>query len=522
MLVNKLEAYESWNIEKPNIRSHSRLYALEPVGVGTPYVESLTSYIARLAETHSVPTGMLVLHELAPFLKEGYTFQSKDGGIDQIFANQTKALNGMGTWVIKLIPALESLTLRNDLKSLTMLNWAEIIPQRNLLHSVRAWCPICYENWHKNEQIIYEPLLWSLNEIKVCIHHNQHLCTKCPHCQKENRLLAWDSRPGYCSKCRKWLGISQENISSEPVQLTETEIEWQNWVTKNLGDLIASALNLSSPPKEKIHETLSACVNIIASGNVAAFAKQIGRGRTQTHRWCIGKSLPTIDTLLDICFQLQISLLDFLTKEVSITDFDNLHIPKLEEPIRTVRSSYKIVNTPTEVLQTLKTALTENPPPSLTEIVKRLGYQKTSVLYYHSSDLSKAIATRYAEYQKSEKVDKLKLILEEILANQEYPPPSMQEVAERFGTNFHNLKKHCPELCCKISSRYATYCKDESKKRIGILRQEIRQVALKLNAEGIKPTNSRISESLKTPVAILQKEAITIAKEIRHELGWEE
>jgi TniQ len=522
MLVNNPEIYESWNLEKSNIPSHSRLYALEPVGIGTPYIESLTSYIARLAETHSVPTGVLVLSEIAPFLKEGYTFKTKDGGLDQIFANHTQALNGTGTWVIKLIQALESLTLLHNLKFLTMLNWAEIIPQRNLLHNVRTWCPICYDNWHKNKQIIYEPLLWTLKEVKICLHHNQPLFTQCPHCKKENRLLAWNSRPGYCSKCQKWLGLSQENVSSEPITFTEPEIEWQNWVTKNIGDLIAAAPNLSPPPKEKIHEALSAYVNIITSGNTAKFAQYIGRGHTQTRRWCIGTNLPKIDTLLDICFKLKISLLDFLTEEVSITDFNNLSIPKPAELNRATRSSSNPVHTSTEVLHALQTALTENPPPSLVEVAKRLGYKRNTVLYYHSSDLCKAIAARYEEYKKAKKIDKLKLILEEVLANQEYPPPSMQEVVKRFGISFQNFKLYFPELCSAISSRYDSYCQEESQKRKEKVRQEVRQVAIKLNAEGIKPTNHWIAKYLTTPATILQKEAITAAKEIRQELGWEE
>ena len=46
----------------------SRLYSLEPIGVGTAMVESLTGYVARLAEAHSVSAGDLVgrvLSELA-------------------------------------------------------------------------------------------------------------------------------------------------------------------------------------------------------------------------------------------------------------------------------------------------------------------------------------------------------------------------------------------------------------------------------------------------------------------------
>jgi hypothetical protein len=42
---------------------HSRLYHLEPIGIGTPFVESLTSYVVRLAEAHSVSPRIVVTPE---------------------------------------------------------------------------------------------------------------------------------------------------------------------------------------------------------------------------------------------------------------------------------------------------------------------------------------------------------------------------------------------------------------------------------------------------------------------------
>ncbi len=42
--------------------SHSYLYSITPIGLGTAKVESLTSFIARLAEAHSVFTGTLITH----------------------------------------------------------------------------------------------------------------------------------------------------------------------------------------------------------------------------------------------------------------------------------------------------------------------------------------------------------------------------------------------------------------------------------------------------------------------------
>ncbi len=49
MLASVLETYESWDLKKVSIPSRSHLYQLEPVGIRTPMVESLTGYIRKIS-----------------------------------------------------------------------------------------------------------------------------------------------------------------------------------------------------------------------------------------------------------------------------------------------------------------------------------------------------------------------------------------------------------------------------------------------------------------------------------------
>ena len=67
--------YPSWDCALPGtLAERSYLYHLPPFGIGTMLVESLTGYIARLAEAHHVPTGVLLTREIHPQLRR----QSKD------------------------------------------------------------------------------------------------------------------------------------------------------------------------------------------------------------------------------------------------------------------------------------------------------------------------------------------------------------------------------------------------------------------------------------------------------------
>ena len=61
-------AYELWSIAPPNLPARSRLYSLLPMGIGSALVESLTSYMMRLAEAHAVSPGTLVRQEVFPNL----------------------------------------------------------------------------------------------------------------------------------------------------------------------------------------------------------------------------------------------------------------------------------------------------------------------------------------------------------------------------------------------------------------------------------------------------------------------
>lgn len=54
MVIEIFRGDELWDIEPPSIPQPSRLFSLEPIGLNTGYVESLTSYVARLALAHSV------------------------------------------------------------------------------------------------------------------------------------------------------------------------------------------------------------------------------------------------------------------------------------------------------------------------------------------------------------------------------------------------------------------------------------------------------------------------------------
>jgi hypothetical protein len=68
-------SYEEWKVELPSMPPRSTLYPLKPIGVGTSLVESLTSYITRLAEAHCLFPGILMGKVIAPLVQQNPVYK---------------------------------------------------------------------------------------------------------------------------------------------------------------------------------------------------------------------------------------------------------------------------------------------------------------------------------------------------------------------------------------------------------------------------------------------------------------
>lgn len=369
-----LNFWDLWKQEKLSVEPRSLLHHLKPEGVGSPYVESLTGYMARLAESHSVPVGVLITRELAAHVNKLYVTRGATRGLHELF-NRAHALNGTGSMARDWVEVLEKLTLHNDLQVLTLLSCAEIFPSLGLLRERRAWCPTCYKQWRTSGLVVYEPLVWTIEIVKVCPYHHLPLCFDCPHCHQQLPVLEWRSRPGYCSNCGGWLGFSSENVPSRGEALSRDEGARQVWVTNTLGELIAVVSCLSSPLRgENVTKAIRVAVDLVTDGNIAAFASLVGIPKNTVWMWHTGKALPQLDFLLRICYRLEISLLEFLTPEKLVVQPLKLSLQKSPHTGHSKRVSPKPFDAD-RVEKALLTTLMSNeqPPPTMQEVAFRLG-----------------------------------------------------------------------------------------------------------------------------------------------------
>lgn len=465
MASNQLAVCEFWDVALPDLPSRSRLYHLAPIGVGTPDVESLTSYVARLAAAHNVHTATLVEHELLPLLQKHPMSEPASTGASYAWPRFAQPLNGSGTLARKWTQAVETLTLRSDLRFLTLLTWSQVLTFMGLLRRERAWCPVCYEEWRETGQAVYEPLLWSLRVVTVCPRHGCRLSSRCPHqdCQQPQQPLSPRSRPGYCTRCERWLGIPPGTGPSGNEVTTEDELQWQTWVTNSIGELVAATPSLSEPPrKERIAHAVSVYVEQLMGGNHRAVSRELGLSKDRVGCWLRGENVPRLDLLLRMCHHFGTSPLYFLTEESIVVDPTKMNAPMKQDP-----------------------SLTRKRAP-------RLCY-----------------------------VESAKAALEAALAGDEYPPPSLRQITIRLGCCDSNLKKQFPELCRSISARYLAYRTAHAKEYRQQIRDEVRQAVLKVHVQGIYPNGSRVASLLRTPGTIRHPEALATYHQTLRELGWE-
>src|SRR5258708_3934662 len=144
------------------------LYHLEPIGVGTGDVESLSSYISRLAAIYHSNVRDLLLEVVGPaslshFLTAGRVLVRPLPRGKDAFGTISSAINGINSVTRTLVAILEYLTGEHSLRQLTLLPFEKVIPTRSLLRKTRVWCPVCYEN-QSGQQPIYDLLSWSFQD----------------------------------------------------------------------------------------------------------------------------------------------------------------------------------------------------------------------------------------------------------------------------------------------------------------------------------------------------------------------
>jgi len=259
--------------------------------------------------------------------------------------------------------------------------------------------------------------------------------------------------------------------------MSESDFKREIWIAESIGDLLVEAPRLKgSPLREHLRTNLSACIESATSGNLLAFADITQTSRGALRYWVSGRHRPQLGALLRMCYQIGVPVTQLLG-DPAATDF-NIAPLRDDRGIQTRRRS-------AEVRLALESALAEEPPPSVTEVARRLHFARGERLYQIDRARSEIIAGRHRAAlralpaqasrppRKCER-PKMKRILEKSLARE--CPVSVTEIAVQNGySNAGSIRLEFPDLCRSIGRKIAQLKKAEMNANGEVMKAALRE-----------------------------------------------
>ena len=412
----------------PWIPIRSRLFCLQPVGFGTSYIESLSSYLGRLADAHCLSPARLVMGLLEDSFPHPHGACSSYG---------VSRINGYSLQTQRWVSRLEQLTRYPNLRALTMLNFAHVLSFHHLLRSKLAWCSACYAEWAAQGHPVYQPLIWQLQAITVCLRHECRLNTECPNtcCGKRLPLFTPRFRAGWCPYCGVWLGDVMDDQSVQP-----EEFAWQHWTTQVMGDLLAASAGWEVPlSTHHWEQAMHRCLQEVGGGHPSRLAAVLKMNARTVRLWTRHGLPPTLELLLYACYCLSTTPRTLLAGDEAGTPAFQLRLFNLEAlPIRkrTRRSSWT------------------------TQRRLAMDKRETQPASGHHSELGCADGVSQRTLGKSTvegEKRSLRIIQTRLRAVAHRPYmkcPSPEQVAIRLGRPLSELRQMFPELLKKISRNF--------------------------------------------------------------------
>jgi len=174
-------------------RMWTPLPALPLLNIGTPFVESVEHYVARLTWTIGIGVSSILSLD-PPYDEPGYPTSRRSsfcgpGTIYKRRISNLQELTGVSTIHCGSFQALDALLASGALQG---------------KQTGRRWCPECFKDW--NELNSCEPLQWAIDMRVTCPIHGCKLEDSCQQCgAKQPRRAQYQLRRS-CSTCQADLG----------------------------------------------------------------------------------------------------------------------------------------------------------------------------------------------------------------------------------------------------------------------------------------------------------------------------
>ena len=293
----------------PPVPSRPVLYGRTPKGVGTPFVESLTGFLARLAAARGLLVTDVLDRLVRPLLPPGTLRPRRD--LSWFLTRHVSSFDGAGDPAVPVVRALEHLTGQPDLVLHTFLPWRGLLCPHGpgaVRQGGKRWCCRCLEAMHAHGMEPWEPLLWRLAPATRCPEHRVPLSERCPSCGRTLHVVTQRVPSGYCERCGHLLHRDDPLLESgdfDPER--DTEAVWEWWTSVALGQMLAGQpLVLRCPAPDRFVDFLRRALTR-HGGNVESLVRTLGLNRSMVERWLDRRRRPRLRPFLTACIRLRAS-----------------------------------------------------------------------------------------------------------------------------------------------------------------------------------------------------------------------
>lgn len=423
-------------------RKVSELFHLEPMNVFSGSVESLSSYISRLSQAHCLPVDSLVTEIIWPEIN----LSSKEANKSTFYEMTSKSINGVGIYAREFTVALQRLTLRQELRYLTMLPFESFIDRggKGLIKEKKEWCPQCYEEQTREYGFMYDPLRWSILQVSTCDKHKSKLSSVCHVCKREQWSLVRYTPLGYCIHCGANLSESCVEIQHE--HSSPEAKEWTEWLQRNINKLLqASEILDKECSSESFSMAITKVVDDLSDGKASHLDKTLGFGVGTIAQWRRGRYKPRFDYLLHMAYRLGVDVLDLVQYKSDCTQ--KVLIRKDHLSIKAKDNREHKTYDHDKIERRLDIVIKKKIPMSVNAIANELGVSY-GYLNHRFTDKVREISDNYKRQLKEERRRKFNDIADHVrmtireFHNQDIYPSRRKVFLHAFGADANRIARH--------------------------------------------------------------------------------
>jgi len=273
-----------------NYLPRSRFFALAPNAVGTGDVESMRSYLQRLAAAHSMTPRTLISMLLSDMGDRGW-------GRHVTGRMKRSGFSGTGPVVRALTEAVRRETTI-DLTPVSMERFGHLIAAQHLTRAGGvAYCPECLRQ-RDGTDLPHGRLIWELGFVTACPRHGVKLrdAAKCGAPTDEH--LPANRRPSMAAACGCCGSIGYRCLG-KPEPASAAEI----WVARQA----ASVVGLPQSDVEQmdpgtVRSGIQSTVNAVFHGEAVTASRRAGLARACVLTWLQGRGAPSLGPLFKFAF----------------------------------------------------------------------------------------------------------------------------------------------------------------------------------------------------------------------------